>query len=101
MAARKQGTGREHQFPLSPFTPSMWVPILWVAPPIPVNLQGNLEACFSVSCVVVHQLSVETDNHREEGERSRRGWIRAQYVWGHLYTVGVEVGRTLQVGEEH
>lgn len=45
-------------------------------------------------------LSVEADNHREEGERFRRRWARVQYVWGHLYMVGVEVGRTLQVGEE-
>lgn len=41
---------------------------------------------------------METDSHREEGEGFRRGWIGVQYVWGHLYMVGIEVGRTLQVG---
>lgn len=97
MAARKQGTGREHPFCLSPFTPFMsgFPSCRWPHPS-----QGNLEVCFSVSWVIVHQLSVEIDNHGEEGERSWRGWVRVQYVWGHLYMVGVEVGRILQVGEE-
>lgn len=82
MASRKQGTGRAHQFCLYPLY--VWVPILWAAPPTPANPQGNLEVCPSVSWVIVHQLSVEANNHREEGERSRRGWVRVQYVWGHL-----------------
>lgn len=53
-----------------------------------------LGGCTSVS------LRVETDSHREEGEGFRRGRIGVQYVWGHLYMVGIEVGRTLQVGGE-